>query len=128
MAANREEHKTMDGLIEEILGGQRAKRLLEIRLRDRGLLVTPELVMVLATTAERPLTVGDIEKRIHSRNISYGVARLEEMGLVQKHRAMADARIAVVEITDKGRALLEQARGPVPARVQPRQEAAHVEL
>ncbi len=78
---------------------------------DTGL--SPTLLVTLATVeSSGPLTLGDLAARekVAPPTITRAVAGLEAEGLVVRRIDPADRRVARVEVTPKGRRLLERTR------------------
>ncbi len=84
------------------------------RLRQQGeAAASPTQLAALATVErEGPLTLGELAavERVQPPTITAAVGRLEERGLVQRRPDTSDRRVARVEITARGRRLLEQTR------------------
>lgn len=75
--------------------------------------VTPTQRSILTTLERRgPLTHGELAtaERVRPPTITVAVDRLEEQGLVARTRCADDRRVARVDLTDAGRALLADAR------------------
>lgn len=70
----------------------------------------PQYLMLCALGEEGALTVGAIASRLslESSTVTPPVKRLEQAGLVTRQRSAADERQVLVELTDAGRALLNQ--------------------
>jgi len=87
-----------------------------IDLHSRGLmqeigLTSPQLASLQAIARLQPITVGALAKSIHlSQATLTGImTRLESRGLVTRTRSGTDRRAVVIELTDQGREILDQA-------------------
>ncbi len=87
-----------------------------IDLHSRGLmqqvgLTTPQLAALQAIGRLQPITAGSLAKSIHlSQATLTGIlTRLETRTLVSRVRSVSDRRTVVVELTEEGRAVLEDA-------------------
>jgi len=85
-----------------------------IDLHSRGLmqqvgLTAPQLAALQAIGRLQPITVGELAKSIHlSQATLTGIlTRLETRILVSRVRSVSDRRTVVVELTEEGRAVLE---------------------
>lgn len=58
-----------------------------------------------------PLPIGDVGERVllTSGSMTYVVDKLEERGLIQRRPCAEDRRIIYAELTEQGRALIEEA-------------------
>ncbi len=74
-------------------------------------LTSPQLAALQAIGRLQPITVGALAKSIHlSQATLTGIlTRMEAGTLVSRARSDSDRRIVVVELTEKGRAVLESA-------------------
>lgn len=85
-------------------------------------LTHPQYLVMLGlwqdSRAGRPTTVTGLASRLHldPGTLSPLLKRLELQGLVERRRALGDARVVELHLTDTGAALREQALA-VPARV-----------
>ncbi|GAA3814026.1 MarR family winged helix-turn-helix transcriptional regulator [Cellulomonas soli] len=87
-------------------------------------------VRVLANLQhEGPLRIGELtaRERISQPAMTSAVNRLEEDGLVLRRADLDDARACVVELTDAGRAELEDFRGRAAERARPALERLSAE-
>ena len=87
-----------------------ARRLRRVVAADG---VTPTQRSILTTLERRgPLTHGDLAaiERVRPPTITVAVDRLQEQGLVDRTRDDQDRRITRVVLTDRGHALLADAR------------------
>ncbi len=87
-----------------------------IDLHSQGLmqqfgLTAPQLAALRAIARLQPITIGALARSIHlSQATLTGIlTRLEGRFLVSRARSGSDRRAVVVELTDKGRAVLESA-------------------
>lgn len=84
------------------------------RLRQQGdTAASPTQLSALATIErDGPVTLGELAavEGVQPPTITAAVGRLEERGLVQRNPDAADRRVARVEVTTKGRRLLDQSR------------------
>ena len=85
------------------------------RLRqEAGTGLSPTLTAALATIDRHgPLTPSALaaRERVQRPTATRLVARLEELGVVQRAGAPADRRSSLLSVTPEGRALLEEMRG-----------------
>ena len=75
--------------------------------------VSPTQIAALATIERRgPLTLGELAEieAVQPPTITAAVDRLEQQGLVQRHRDADDRRVTRVQIAPPGRRLLEESR------------------
>jgi DNA-binding MarR family transcriptional regulator len=82
-------------------------------------LTAPQL-WALKTLARRPdLSIGALadELAVHQSSISVLVDRLEDRGLVQRHRAAPDRRVVRLRLTARGRAAAAAAPEPAQGRL-----------
>ncbi len=70
--------------------------------------VTQYRLLVLVSESDR--SVGDIAEHlgVNQSNASRHCDRLQRLGLVERRRSGADARIVFIALTDQGRALVEE--------------------
>jgi DNA-binding MarR family transcriptional regulator len=84
------------------------------RLRQQGETAASPTQLAALATIERdgPLTLGALAaiERVRPPTITAAVGRLEQQGLVHRRTDRRDRRVARVEITPRGRRLLEQSR------------------
>ncbi len=87
-----------------------------IDLRSRGLLqavglTAPQLAALKAISSLQPVTIGALAKSIHlSQATLTGIlSRLDSRALISRSRSGSDRRATVVELTDSGRRVLENA-------------------
>jgi|GEM_PF-446787 len=87
-----------------------------IDLHSRGLmqqfgLTAPQLATLKAIERLQPTTGGALSKSIHlgQATLTGILTRLESRDLVSRERSRSDRRTVVVELTDEGRAVLENA-------------------
>ena len=73
------------------------------------------VLMVLWETDEQP--VNDIARRLvlETNTITPMLQRMEKLGLVSRKRGKQDKRQQIVSLTEKGRALEEEAYAKIPA-------------
>jgi len=97
-----------------IVALRRITRAIDLHSRDLMQLVgltSPQLAALQAIGRLQPITVGTLAKSIHlSQATLTGIlTRMEARTLVFRARHDSDRRIVVVELTEKGRAVLESA-------------------
>lgn len=84
------------------------------RLRQQGETDTSPTQLAVLATVERdgPLTLGELAavERVQPPTITAAVGRLQDRGLVRRRTDPVDRRIARVEVTAKGRRLLDETR------------------
>ena len=87
-------------------------------LIELGLTYPQYLAMLVLWEAEGPLTVGAVGERLHldSGTLTPLLKRLEESGLVERHRDPADERRVNIALTPAGRTLRRRAER-VPGQV-----------
>jgi DNA-binding MarR family transcriptional regulator len=70
-----------------------------------------EALVLLVFSSRGSLPLGKMGERlqVHPTSVTSIVQRLEAAGLVVRHRDAADGRIVLAEITEPGRALVEEA-------------------
>src|SRR5688572_3150826 len=81
-------------------------------LKDYGLsFARYEALVLLVFSSRGSLPLGKMGERlqVHPTSVTSIVQRLEAAGLVRKRPAATDGRVVLAEITDAGRALVEQA-------------------
>ena len=86
-------------------------------LKPLGLTYT-QYVALLALWEEDGLSVGELGRRLHldSGTLTPLLKRMEQDGLLSRHRSEADNRVVTVTLTESGRALKQQAAA-VPEQV-----------
>ncbi|MBA2326124.1 MAG: MarR family transcriptional regulator [Actinobacteria bacterium] len=85
--------------------------------------ISPTQSAALATIERRgPLTLGELAEteRVQPPTITAAVGRLEEQGLVERHRDPDDRRVTRVQVTDAGRRLLAETRSRTSAYLERR--------
>jgi len=97
-----------------IVALRRITRAIDLHSRDLMQLVgltSPQLAALQAIGRLQPITVGTLAKSIHlSQATLTGIlTRMEARTLVFRARHDSDRRIVVVQLTEKGRAVLESA-------------------
>jgi DNA-binding MarR family transcriptional regulator len=97
-----------------IVALRRITRAIDLHSRDlmkQVGLTAPQLAALLAIGRLQPITVGALAKSIHlSQATLTGIlTRLEIRTLVSRGRSVSDRRSVVVELTEEGRAVLEDA-------------------
>ena len=72
--------------------------------------VTPQQWAVLVTLAEQPMGLAAIARRlaVSKQNMTGMIARLEQLGVVERSENPQDLRSARVELTRRGRALIDK--------------------
>ena len=91
---------------------------LELVLRPRGLSGTQYNVLrLLRGAGPAGLCRNDIRDRLVSRmpDVTRLLDRMEEAGLVSRHRDTADRRLVTTQLTTRGRELVDALDGPVAA-------------
>ena len=83
-------------------------------------LTHPQYLVMLALWGSEPLSVTELSRLLDldPGTLSRLLKRLEAAGLVRRERDSADERALAVVLTDRGRALREQALGVPPAVVE----------
>lgn len=76
----------------------------------------PQLSILLALAEESPLPVSRLSRKIHlsAATISVTTAKLAENGLIARQRSNGDRRQVLLELTDKGRGVLNSGSSPLP--------------
>jgi DNA-binding MarR family transcriptional regulator len=97
------------------------------RLRQQGeTSASPTQLAVLATVErDGPLTLGELAavEHVQPPTITAAVGRLEDRGLVRRINDPVDRRVARVEVTKRGRGLLDESRSRKTAYLERRLEA-----
>ncbi|NBA93904.1 MarR family winged helix-turn-helix transcriptional regulator [Pseudomonas sp. R5(2019)] len=80
-------------------------------LQELGL-TYPQYLAMLVLWEQDGLTVGEISTRLLTDpgSLTPLLKRLEAEGLLSRNRSREDERVVIVQLTDQGRALREQAR------------------
>ncbi len=104
----------MDQLNEALVSIRQILRATELHgkaLRVATGLKTSQLLVLQALEDSPELTVGEITGQVHmaQASVTMIVARLEELGLVDRTRGTSDKRKVFVRLTDAGHDILEQA-------------------
>ena len=75
-------------------------------------LTYPQYLAMLVLWEQDGLTVGEISQHLLTDpgSLTPLLKRLESEGLLQRNRSREDERVVLVQLTDKGRALQQQAR------------------
>ncbi|MET9312889.1 MarR family transcriptional regulator [Kribbella sp. NPDC003505] len=83
-------------------------------------LTHPQYLVMLALWEHEPVSVKDLSRmlQLEPATLSPLLKRLEAAGLLRRDRSRADERSLAVALTDKGRALREQALEVPPAIVE----------
>jgi MarR family transcriptional regulator, organic hydroperoxide resistance regulator len=83
-------------------------------------LTHPQYLVMLALWEHEPVSVKDLSRmlQLEPATLSPLLKRLETAGLLRRDRSRADERSLAVALTDKGRALREQALEVPPAIVE----------
>jgi DNA-binding MarR family transcriptional regulator len=100
------------GLVSLIRAYSVAVRSIELVLRPLGLnLSRYEVLLLLSFTRAGRLPTMRLRDllMVHGSSVTYLVDKLEEAGLVERRQEPADGRVSLVCITDRGRALVDQA-------------------
>lgn len=97
-----------------IVALRRITRAIDLHSRNLMQLVgltSPQLAALQAIGRLQPITVGALAKSIHlSQATLTGIlTRMEARTLVSRARGDSDRRVVIVELTEKGRAVLESA-------------------
>jgi DNA-binding MarR family transcriptional regulator len=92
---------------------RRISHLSRVLYRTRGSTLPRGMRSVVFTLAFGPLGISEIarEEGIGQPAATRMVARLEALGLVRRERSVADRRVVIVALTDRGHAELDQLRG-----------------
>jgi transcriptional regulator, MarR family len=79
-------------------------------------LTYPQYLAMLVLWEQDGLTVGEISQHLLTDpgSLTPLLKRLESEGLLQRNRSREDERVVLVQLTDKGRALQQQAREVPP--------------
>jgi DNA-binding MarR family transcriptional regulator len=104
-----EERDLVAGIIQ--LGNLLNRRLAPIFEKSN---VTPQQWAVLITIAEEPVSLAGVARKlaVSKQNMTGMIARLEQLALVERSENPNDLRSARVQLTRRGRALVEKL-GPV---------------
>ena len=72
--------------------------------------ITPQQWMVLVTIADQPMSLAAVARRlaVSKQNMTGMIARLEQLGVVERNENPQDLRSARLELTRRGRALIEK--------------------
>ena len=106
---------TLLGIEDQVIVAlRRITRAIDLHSRDlmqQVGLTAPQLATLLAIDKLQPITVGALAKSIHlSQATLTGIlTRLETRTLLSRVRSVSDRRTVVVELTEEGRAVLEDA-------------------
>ena len=97
-----------------IVALRRITRAIDLHSRELMKLVgltSPQLAALQSIGRLQPITVGALAKSIHlsQATLTSILTRMEARTLVSRARSNSDRRIVVVELTEKGRAVLESA-------------------
>ena len=88
--------------------------------------VTPQQWSILSTLAESesPLTLAGVARKlmVTKQNMTGMIARLEQLGLAERHNDPKDLRSSRVQLTRRGRALVDKLR---PVYEEWQRELAH---
>jgi len=79
-------------------------------------LTYPQYLAMLVLWERDDLTVGEISQHLLTDpgSLTPLLKRLESEGLLQRNRSREDERVVMVQLTDKGRALQQQAKAVPP--------------
>jgi MarR family transcriptional regulator, organic hydroperoxide resistance regulator len=102
-----EERDLVAGIIQ--LGNLLNRRLAPVFEKSN---VTPQQWAVLTTIAEEPVSLAGVARKlaVSKQNMTGMIARLEQLGLVERSENPEDLRSARVQLTRRGRALVERLR------------------
>lgn len=72
--------------------------------------VTPQQWAVLTTIGEQPMSLAAVARRlaVSKQNMTGMIARLEQLGLVERNDNPQDLRASRLELTRRGRSLIEK--------------------
>ena len=72
--------------------------------------ITPQQWAVLVTIAEEPISLAAVARRlaVSKQNMTGMIARLEQLGVIERNENPQDLRAARLELTRRGRALIEK--------------------
>ncbi|HSP15425.1 MAG TPA: MarR family transcriptional regulator [Thermoanaerobaculia bacterium] len=72
--------------------------------------ITPQQWAVLVTIAEEPVSLAGVARKlaVSKQNMTGMIARLEQLGLVERSENPADLRSARLQLTRRGRALVDK--------------------
>jgi DNA-binding MarR family transcriptional regulator len=86
----------------------------KVLYREFGL-TGPQLTVLTTIHRNGPLSVSDIARRISlsQATVTSILDRLEQQGLISRVRGKADKRLVYIELTEKGRAILENKPNPL---------------
>jgi DNA-binding MarR family transcriptional regulator len=100
-----EERDLVAGIIQ--LGNLLTRRLAPVFEKAN---VTPQQWAVLATVADAPMSLAAVARRlaVSKQNMTGMIARLEQLGLVERSENPHDLRSARVALTRRGRSLIEK--------------------
>ncbi|MDB2414801.1 MarR family transcriptional regulator [Rickettsiales bacterium] len=78
-------------------------------------ITAPQLITLLATAENGPLTIASISKEVHlSPSTLVGIIdRLESKGYVMRERSSEDRRQVLIHITKQGKSFVEEAPSPL---------------
>jgi len=103
------ERDLVSGVIQ--LANLLTKRLAPVFERAK---VTPQQWAILATLAdsESPMTLAGVARKliVSKQNMTGMIARLEQLGLAERHDDPRDLRSSRVQLTRRGRALVDKLR------------------
>ncbi len=90
----------------------RVRRMMVVRLRQRGVRRSVPQLQVLELVRERPHTVTELAElqAVTKATMSATLSRMADEGLVRRNHPPDDHRQVIVESTAKGRAVSEGAR------------------
>ena len=85
------------------------------KLRTEHQITTPQLICLSCISENSPISASGVSKEIHvSKSTLVGIIdRLEEKGFISRIRDSKDRRQVFLEITGKGRAMIEAAPSPL---------------
>lgn len=100
-----EERDLVAGIIQ--LGNLLTRRLAPVFEKAN---VTPQQFAVLTTIADEPMSLAGVARRlaVSKQNMTGMIARLESLGLVERSENPEDLRSARVQVTRRGRGLVEK--------------------
>jgi len=67
----------------------------------------PQYLVLMVLWEQTPCTVSHIGRRLmlNTNTLTPLLKRLEQLGLIERHRSVSDERIVEISLTDKGRGL-----------------------
>jgi DNA-binding MarR family transcriptional regulator len=107
---NRERIRALHEALIDIISVINRPRGDEMMVREAGISLDRALFPLLVVIERRgPIGVVDLAERVGRdyTTVSRQVAKLESLGLVQRHAAAADRRVSQATVTEKGKAMTD---------------------